>query len=590
MPNSHNKTSKLLLCLLYLTGVSYFIYPAFSYSDNWTSGTPQLIERAWSVLDFSVENPTLAPKNPHAPAPNPRIGVQERFYAVDFSRSRAPYFTNATCRAVGDFCYIFVQDSQWQKGTVNHDDIIAIKKAFDQSTNANPSKGIYETEVENLGFPPDDIDQDPKIYILVLDIPDGREGTGSYLAGYFEPLNQKRGVFRDPHTGVKITSNEVEMIYLDAHPLDVGSNTSKEILAHEFQHLIHWKHDPDEDIWLNEGCSEYAAIFLCGYGGDKSMHVRSFEMKPQTSLVYWSGLLENYGASFLWVLYLHEQYGGVSTISALIDEQDNGIKGINDVLSNRGYSRNFSEVFSDWKIANIMDDTSYANGRYGYKNLDLNLRIDTRHASYPTERMNNIQSWTADYIQFSNGDGISDLLLDFNGKNPAHSFDIKIISMLNGRPVGIEKINLAKGLGYLSLPDFGISSHDIIMAVSWQPRSRPDFSDIIQYSYSARLGEKIEINTAVIPNPIHNRYIDILVKINDVSQTNIPRINVSQNGKVIIKQQIMSGLESSSNREKAAYIYQLYIPKNMDKSSIDWEIYYTNRIVANGNLGELNDY
>ena len=35
-----------------------------------------------------------------------------------------------------------------------------------------------------------------------------------------------------------------------------------EILAHEFQHLIHWDEDPWEDHWINEGCADFA-IFSC---------------------------------------------------------------------------------------------------------------------------------------------------------------------------------------------------------------------------------------------------------------------------------------------------------------------------------------
>ena len=55
-----------------------------------------------------------------------------------------------------------------------------------------------------------------------------------------------------------------EIVYLDSNPLDINSTLARATLAHEFQHMLHWNADPDEDKWLDEGCSEYAEL-ACGY-------------------------------------------------------------------------------------------------------------------------------------------------------------------------------------------------------------------------------------------------------------------------------------------------------------------------------------
>ena len=233
----------------------------------WIDGTCNLIDRANRMIPVIDDSTMLAPAQQ-----SPQVGDQRKFYAVDFSRSGRSYFTNATCRAVGEFCYIFVENSQWEK-TVTNTGVAKLRRAFDESTPANASKGIYELETENLGLPPDEIDLDPKIYILILDILDTQE-NGNFVAGYFEPINQKRGVVRDPNTGMQFRSNEVEMIYIDSNPLNVEDIITREILAHEFQHLIHWRYDPDEDIWINEGCSEYSALFLCGYQSGRRSDAR----------------------------------------------------------------------------------------------------------------------------------------------------------------------------------------------------------------------------------------------------------------------------------------------------------------------------
>jgi len=273
-----------------------------------------LLEQASRVARASDEG-MLAP----ALLQPPQIGEQRRFCAVNYFKSISAYFTTATCRAVGDYCYIFVEDSQWDKRKVTGTGVAKLKRAFDDATPGDSTKGIYEILTDSIGQPPDDIDLDPRIYILILDIPDGYNGSNNFVAGYFQPLNQNQGNQRDPGTGMQFSSNEVEMIYIDSDPLNTDDILSREILAHEFQHLIHWRSDPNEDIWINEGCSDYAALTLCGYGnGRRSWHLDAFERAPQTSLVYWPyGMvspLANYGAAYLWIVYLHEHYGGAQTI------------------------------------------------------------------------------------------------------------------------------------------------------------------------------------------------------------------------------------------------------------------------------------
>ena len=218
---------------------------------------------------------------------------------------------------------------------------------------------------------------------------------------------------------------------------------AREILAHELQHLIHWRHDPDEDIWINEGCSVFVASFLCGYEVERPWLVEAFENDPQVSLVYWasgvSSPLANYGAAYLWITYLYEHYGGIPTISSLIAEPDNGIKGINDVLSARGYSQDFDDVFSDWKIANFLDDTSFASGKFGYNNLDLRIKPVNRHFSLPISNISrSARSWAADYIEFAGGDAGADLQIDFAVRNPNYNFDVRAITGKNGVPLAVE--------------------------------------------------------------------------------------------------------------------------------------------------------
>ena len=140
-------------------------------------------------------------------------------------------------------------------------------------------------------------------------------------------------------------------------------------IAHEFQHLIHRDNDLDELSWVNEGCSTLAE-FICGYGHTTNLRYYMIYFWD-TSLVMWEGQLQNYGVVYLWALYMYEHYGGQPLIWDIVHEQANGIDGWNNVLQAHHVKKNFDQIFEDWAIANYLDDTSFANGIYGYYNLDL---------------------------------------------------------------------------------------------------------------------------------------------------------------------------------------------------------------------------
>ena len=123
---------------------------------------------AW--IDGTHLLPQTVPIAPIASAPNqlklPRIGNQRVFYAIDF-RTQNQYYLKATLRAIGDFCYIYVQDSEWQR-TVKFGALTSLIRSFEQSTPADASRGIYQIQTNLFGEPPD-IDGDERIYILLLD-------------------------------------------------------------------------------------------------------------------------------------------------------------------------------------------------------------------------------------------------------------------------------------------------------------------------------------------------------------------------------------------------------------------------------------
>ena len=94
---------------------------------------------------------------------------------------------DATCRAVGNYCYVFVSDDQWGS-RVSQADVVGLLQAFELRTPADHSKGIFPRTVEAFGEPPD-VNGDPKVYVPLLDIRDGFEEDGKYIGGYFSGVN-----------------------------------------------------------------------------------------------------------------------------------------------------------------------------------------------------------------------------------------------------------------------------------------------------------------------------------------------------------------------------------------------------------------
>ena len=50
------------------------------------------------------------------------------------------------------------------------------------------------------------------------------------------------------------------MFYMNYDAAQPGNDYYDSILAHEFQHMIQWNVDKNEDSWFNEGMSELAAF------------------------------------------------------------------------------------------------------------------------------------------------------------------------------------------------------------------------------------------------------------------------------------------------------------------------------------------
>jgi hypothetical protein len=225
---------------------------------------------------------------------------------------------------------------------------------------------MWPTNTSVFGEPLPRGDEGQKIWTLIFNIRDESYydcDQTTYVAGYFSASES--------------AENNKNIMHIDSYNWEdrVGPDAARPylyegIFAHEFEHLIHFDIDPDEPSWVDEGLADLAG-FLCGYGHFDSHLFNYIAYHPMVSLTFWGGGLEDYGASYLFQLYLFEQFGGANFTSALVQEQANGIEGIEKTMAAFGYRESFDEVFDNWVIANYIDDTRKGGGKYGYDTLDM---------------------------------------------------------------------------------------------------------------------------------------------------------------------------------------------------------------------------
>ncbi|MDP6016221.1 MAG: FlgD immunoglobulin-like domain containing protein [Candidatus Latescibacteria bacterium] len=276
-----------------------------------------------------------------------QVGTELQFPAAGMVST-----VTATCQHVGEHAYIFVENRHWDTngGSILQSHVDVLGDLFDHSTPADPERGVYDIETEVFGDPAD-VDGDPRIYILVHEI---KFGTG--VVGLFDAAVARHAVpeFRR------------DILFIDERFLRRSNYLTLGTLAHEFQHLIHWRWDEDEDTWVDEGLSGYAEE-LVGFPEADPNAVPEFLKRPDTSLTEWGVANEarQYGVTYLFMSFLAQRYGN-ELIREIVAQPRNGIEGLDAALEARSIPDRFGAAWETWAAG------SYASQdeRYMYGALD----------------------------------------------------------------------------------------------------------------------------------------------------------------------------------------------------------------------------
>jgi immune inhibitor A len=299
-------------------------------------------------LAYRLVGQTDIPETMDGPAKVYDVGDSEDFWVTNMDTDEN-FSITTELKYETDHVYFWVEEGV----DFDEDALADLVETFEDS--------IYPTNREFFGseWSPG-IDHDEHLYILFA------SGLGGSIAGYFSSIDSVHPLAHE-------YSNAHETFVMNADTVGLDERFTYGVLAHEFQHMIHWYRDRNESTWLNEGFAELAA-FLNGYyeGGFDQLYIWETDMQLNDWPNNPNETTPHYGAAFLYVAYFLDRFGDEAT-QALVSHPNNGMDSVDQVLEDLDATDALSsapvradDVFADWAVTNYLNDSSVGDGRYAY--------------------------------------------------------------------------------------------------------------------------------------------------------------------------------------------------------------------------------
>ncbi|MBN2012678.1 T9SS type A sorting domain-containing protein [candidate division KSB1 bacterium] len=467
------------------------------------------------------------------------VGYGRSFWDQSYEAFRtSDELVPSSLRAVGDNCYIYVSDKDWldswEDANGNKHPIItqaivdSFLVAFEQSTPADASKGIYQICREYFGNEID-TDDDPRITILFTNLRDeydqGRSNRASNVprAGAYMIRNELPD-------SVNAHSAMTDMIFVDSEPI-IRAGTALQAVAQYFTQMIFRNVDPNEEQWLIEGLSGLAQV-LCGY--KYTSHVFPAEtpkLSANKTLNYWTGwdggtpaidVAEFYHTS-LFALYVYEQFGK-PVIQAIAADTANGLQSVRNSLPE---SSTLENVFDDYAIAGFLDKLNHPvyGDRFGFKAVDFGfpfLKSITWSTSDATDQQ---LPWSFSFFKTKKTQAIDQV--KFNGIDATQ---MSLIFTTIEDDFLYKKATLdSENEGLVDVSDLKVA--DILTCVTSKSSTGPTYLD---YVISKDITPPQEVNLAVMQNPSVDRNLSIYIISDEQLYQDVglesPKVTISNGG------------------------------------------------------------
>ena len=233
-------------------------------------------------------------------------------------------------------------------------------------------------------------------------------------------------------------SNEQELIYMNMDELSLGSNLYFGTLVHEVQHLIQWYIDPSETVWLNEGLSQLAELYV---GFDDTAPSIDYLEQPDIRLNSWNyedeAVYAHYAGAYLFSVYLWEQLGEAAT-QELVRHPANGMASVWAILQGYQPETTLEQFTAAWAAANYLDNENAARPYY-YQSLNIRqpyISAKLEREAPTLDQLDELEQFGVHYIDLSDLRG--DTTITFAGDTA--------VDLIGSPPPSGEQVWFAPGI------------------------------------------------------------------------------------------------------------------------------------------------
>ena len=326
-----------------------------------------------------------------APAAAPAVG-EERTFSVLNAEGSFDRVT-AVAHVVSAHAVLYV-DRAAPSGGLTEADLEGFAAGFDEV--------IYPTDTKAYGEP-SDLDGNGRVAILFTPTVNGLtpRGATAFVGGFFYGLDLLE---RDGSNRAEVFYALVpdpEGVYGDARGKDKVLRTVPPILAHEFQHMIHFNQrilmrgaERTEALWLSEGLAQMAEELVARAfdargdlvdakrfrDGNDDRARRYLARTDSTSVIVVTGQgsLEERGGGWLLALYLWDAGGQGDVLARLTQTTLTGTANVSAVTG-----QPWKQVFAGWGAALYLDGLSTGAFPFEYPTIDLSDRLGGAGDPFP---------------------------------------------------------------------------------------------------------------------------------------------------------------------------------------------------------------
>lgn len=459
------------------------------------------------------------------------VGTKRNFRVLDFNNNQARITVEFELRHAGARTFIWVQTTEFGDSKVSQAKVNVMANGLEISTPAtsiNPSKGILENNVSVFG-PRPNVDNSGVVHMLVYRFYPTEIPTGSYVAGYFDPVNL---------SPTSPNSNFADIIHINSNPavyrengnVDIGGSLNT--IAHEDQHLVHARVG-QLNTFQNEGQSEWASI-LNGYP-TRSTGYLNLPSNVNINLFTWrsgNDVLNDYARAGLFHNYLGDRFG-TSRIGSMSYSALSNVSAYSQALSGTGVS--FSDALLDFHVANWVNDPSLDGGRYGYTSTQRRtVGVVNPAESYSSVFLDVTTSRTlqfggAEYLQMT---GVKDPRLSLN--MPA-GVRAKLILQPASGPIQVSDASptqtLSGNFQYVTvvLVNTSATAQSASLTASWSPL--PYVTETLNYAANSAFFAELPGDATLVDQPLRRFFKGYAIRIDPTYSGRLEQINFSINNR-----------------------------------------------------------